>query len=187
MTAIVGLVHDGDVYMGGDAAGATDNYIASRTDPKVFQNGPFMMGFTSSFRMGQLLKYAFEAPTPPVSEEDLMKFMATQFIDAIRSCLRNGGWSEMEKMRETGGNFLVATKGRLFEIEADFQVNEERQGYAACGSGALLALGSLHTTRMTEFGRPDFGPFKRVELALRAAEAHNPRVCGPYTILIQKG
>lgn len=165
--------------MGADSAASTSSYIALRPDPKVFINGSFVIGYTTSFRMGQLLKYAFQAPTPPANPDELMKFMATDFVDAIRSCFKEGGWGEIEKNRETGGNFLVGVSGRLFEIEGDFQVTEESQGYAAVGSGALVALGSLYAT-----GYLAQSTRKRVELALEAAEFFTPSVRGPFHILI---
>lgn len=182
MTAIVGLVHGGDVYMGADSSGGTDRYIAQRYDPKIFINGSFLMGYTTSFRMGQLLKYSFEAPKPPDIQDELMRFMATDFIDAIRSCFKSGGWGEIEKNRETGGSFMVGVAGRLFEIEGDYQVTEETQGYASCGSGALVALGSMYATSHTSFG-----PHKRIELALKAAEFFTPGVRGPHHTLVLRG
>lgn len=181
MTAIVGLVHDGDVSMGGDSAGASETYIACRVDPKIFRSGEYLIGYTTSFRMGQLLKYSLELPEPP-SSGDLMRFMATEFITAVRLCLKNGAWSEVEKSRETGGNFLVGVAGRLFEVEGDFQVTEEVQGYAAVGSGALLALGSMHSTVLSTYS-----PSKRIRLALEAAECFNPKVRRPFHILTLEG
>ena len=64
MTCIVGLEHDGYVYIGGDsgAGGGYDYSSATRTDEKVFRNANFIAVFTTSFRMGQLIRYAFRAP-----------------------------------------------------------------------------------------------------------------------------
>ena len=56
MTCIVGYLDKETVYLGGDSAGTDGNYSQHiRKDKKVFQNGPFIFGFTSSFRMGQIL------------------------------------------------------------------------------------------------------------------------------------
>ena len=60
MTCIVGLVHEGVVYIGGDSAGVGGMSLTVRADEKVFQNGEFLMGFTTSFRMGQLLRYSLK-------------------------------------------------------------------------------------------------------------------------------
>lgn len=62
MTCIVGLVDKGSIYMGGDSAGVAGLSVTTRADEKVFLNGPFIMGFTTSFRMGQILRYKFVPP-----------------------------------------------------------------------------------------------------------------------------
>ena len=41
MTCIVGLVHGGKVYMGGDSAGVGGYCLTVRADEKVFRNGEF--------------------------------------------------------------------------------------------------------------------------------------------------
>jgi hypothetical protein len=111
VTAIVGLVHAGGVYVGGDS-GSSDGWRESvRTDPKVFRNGHYLMGFTTSFRMGQLLHHAF---TPPAPAGRLDRFMATTFIDAVRDCLKTGGFAQKTNEREAGGDFLVGVAGHLF-------------------------------------------------------------------------
>jgi ATP-dependent protease HslVU (ClpYQ) peptidase subunit len=173
VTAIVGLVHGGSVHLGGDSAGVGDHYsLQVRADAKVFATGPYVMGFTSSFRMGQLLRWALKVPEP---DNDLERFMATTFIDAVRDCLREGGWLSKDSERETGGDFLVGIRGRLFAVQGDFQVAEMADGYAAVGSGYQLALGVLYATRTSRM-RPE----RRLEVALEAAERFNAGVRGPF-------
>ena len=62
MTCIVGLVHEGTVFIGGDSAGVAGLSLVVRADEKVFRNGDFLMDFTTSFRMGQLLRYNPDSP-----------------------------------------------------------------------------------------------------------------------------
>lgn len=169
MTAIVGLVHDGAVHIGGDSAGVAGWTLAVRADAKVFRNGPYLCGFTTSFRMGQLIQYG----TLPKPTGDLHRFMATTFIDALRDALKAGGWAERSNEREAGGEFLVGVSGRLFTICGDYQVGENADGYAAVGVGHEIALGSLYSTAGTPAKR-------RVRLALEAAERHNIGVRGPF-------
>jgi hypothetical protein len=172
VTAIVGLVHDGIVHIGGDSAGVAGWSLTVRADSKVFTNGPYVMGFTSSFRMGQLLRYALTAPEP---DGDLEAFMATTFVDAVRETLKTGGWLKKDSEREDGGTFLVGVQGRLFRVGDDFQVGEAVDGYAAVGCGQDIAAGALYAT-----ARSRMAPEKRIKLALEAAERFSAGVRGPF-------
>lgn len=179
MTCIVGIQHEGDVYIGGDSAGVAGFSITVRSDQKVFRNGPFIMGFTSSFRMGQLLRHSFVPPDVPEGDTD--GFMVTTFVDAVRECLKEGGWLTTNSGEEQGGTFLVGVHGKLYSVHSDFQVGEASNGYDSVGCGQEFALGSLFST----VGEPD--PRKRVRSALLAASHHSAGVTGPYTILKSKG
>jgi ATP-dependent protease HslVU (ClpYQ) peptidase subunit len=173
VTAIVALVRDGAVHIGGDSA-ASDGYSLSvRADSKVFTNGPFVFGFTGSFRMGQLIRYTLRPPQPGIG---LHEFMCTTFIDALRDCLKRGGYAAKEDEQESGGTFLVGVNSRLFVVEDDYQVGETVDGYAAVGSGAELALGALYATEGT-----DLDARGRLGIALRAAERFSPNVCRPFS------
>ena len=171
MTCIVGLADAGRVVIGGDSAGVAGLDLVLRADRKVFRNGGAVFGFTSSFRMGQLLAYRLKVPRRH-PDTDLMSWMVTDFVDAVRGCLKEGGFARVTSGEEAGGHFLVGIEGRLFEIEDDFQVGEAVHGYAACGCGAAYALGVLHATT----GHPN----GRVQAALAAAEAFSAGVRGPF-------
>lgn len=174
MTAVAGLVHQGRVHLGADSAGLAGWALTIRADPKVFRNGPYVLGFTSSFRMGQLLHHAFTPPTPPPARR-LDRFMATEFIDAVRECLKAGGYATKNSEAEAGGNFLVGVTGRLFEIGQDYQVGEPADEVAAVGCGFELCLGALYATRQSA------APRRRLTVALEAAEHFNGGVRGPFT------
>lgn len=183
MTCIVGIEYQEDdgtrrIILGGDSAGVGGWVRTHRADPKVFPVGAYLVGFTTSFRMGQLIHYA-ALPDPPVGAdvEALDRFMATEFINAIRTVLKDGGWAQKEKEREDGGSFLVGVQGRtLYRVDADFQVGRSLDGYHAIGSGDEIALGALHATR-------DLPPGQRVRLALEAAAHHSTGVHGPFTVI----
>jgi hypothetical protein len=175
LTCIVGIVEGGKVYIGGDSAGVAGYYLQSRADQKVFTNGPFVFGFTSSFRMGQILRYGF---TPPQRhpDTDVMAFMVTAFIDAIRNTFKNAGYAKKTNDQEEAGTFLVGYEGRLFKISDDYQVGESLDQYDACGCGQDIALGSLHST-----GGMD--PERRIEIALTAAEKYSAGVRAPFNVV----
>jgi hypothetical protein len=176
VTVIAGVVDSGAVLIGGDSAGIGGYQLTVRRDSKVFINGPYVMGFTSSFRMGQLLRWSLKPPPP--NGDELEQFMVTEWIDAVRGCLQEGGYAANYSGQESGGTFLVGVRGRLFEVDSDYQVGEPLDGYAAVGCGADIALGALHATRALGLSADE-----RVMGALQAAERHSAGVRGPFTLL----
>lgn len=178
MTCIVGVVgRDGSVLIGGDScAGDNHSYsIDTLKDPKVFRSGEFVIGYTTSFRMGDLLRYKFEPPKL-YAETEISAYMRTSFIDEVRKTLKDGGFAQKEKDRESGGCFLVGIKGRLFRIDDDYQVGEPADGMGAVGCGAQAARGALFALGDTAAENPQVA----VLTALRAAEACYAYVRAPF-------
>lgn len=174
MTCIVGVVHQGGVWLGGDSAGVAEYSMTVRKDRKVFTVGEFIFGFTTSFRMGQLIQYSF---TPPaITHDDLMRYMSTDFVNEIRRTLQQGGYSKIESNVESGGQFLIGVRGRLFCCESDFQIGESIDGSGAVGCGAEIARGSLFSTRGME-------PYDRIHEALSAAQYYSAGVRAPFNIV----
>lgn len=175
MTVIAGLVHKGRVYLGGDSAGVSEMDITVRRDPKVFRNGPFLFGFCGSFRAGQVLAHRFLPPELPTADTALERYMVLDFVDALRDCLKAAGVARSYSGQESGGCFLAGVRGRLFQVDSDYQVGEARDGFDAVGCGAAYALGSLFTSQ----GKPEV----RIRTALEASERHSGGVRGPFLVL----
>ena len=178
MTVIAGISLDQKVWIGADSAGVAGWDLTIRADSKVFTVGPFLIGFTTSFRMGQLLEDSLVPPEHPDGMTDA-KFLRTAFIKAVRACFTEGGFSTIDNNKERAGEFLLGYRGKLYSVESDFQVGEPLAGYAACGCGSQAALGSLHTTGWLN----SFTPHERITAALDAAYAHSAGVRPPFLIL----
>ena len=175
MTCIAGVTDGTTVWIGGDSAAAAGYSYSIRADKKVFHNGEFIMGFTDSFRMGQLLQYKLQIP-PQKENQNIMKYMVTDFIDAVRDCLNTNGYGKTENKVESGGTFLVGYRGHLFAIYSDYQVEENLDGLNAVGCGADIARGVLYATK-------DMYPESRIELAIEAAANYNSGVMLPVHIV----
>lgn len=175
MTCIVGLVHKEKVYIGGDSAGVGGYSLSNRADEKIFHNKDFIMGFTTSFRMGQLLRFKFIPPYHK-PEKSTYEYMVVDFVEEVRQCLKDGGYASNDKGEEIGGTFLVGYKGELFTIEADYQVGRQIEGYDAVGCGSEIAKGSLYSTSVLD-------PEERVKQALQASENFSAGVRGPFHII----
>lgn len=176
MTCIVAVRHKGHVTMGGDSAGVGGLDVIVRADPKVFTNGPFLIGYTSSFRMGQILRFKF-APPPISKKRDLFQYMCTDFVDSARRAMKKGGYSRVDSNVERGGTFLVGVQGRIFNIQTDFQVGEASDSFDSCGCGESYAFGALNV-------QPDtMDPKARVLQALETAAKFSGGVRGPFLVL----
>lgn len=178
MTCIVGLEDQGRVIIGADSASVSGYQTTVTRLKKVFKTGPFVIGYTSSFRMGQLLQYNLHVREQYASEDDLA-FMVTAFAEAVRTCLKDGGYARVESNAESGGAFLVGYRGNLYRVADDFQVNSAAQGYDAVGCGDDYAMGALYACRGVEMPAEN-----RVLAALQAADNFSGWVCRPFAIEI---
>lgn len=174
MTCIAGLVSNGDVWMAGDSAGIAGMELTVLRQPKIFRTGEFLCGFTTSFRMGQLLWHNLKL-APQRSRDSIVRYMQTTFIDAIRARLTEGGFARKKDEVESGGCFLVGYRGRLFHVGGGYQVTEARDRFDAVGCGAPYALGALYVTRRNS-------PRIRLLQAMKAAERMSTGVCGPFNV-----
>lgn len=175
LTCIVGIAEDGKVFIGGDSAGVSGLDLTVRSDEKVFKNGEFLFGFTSSFRMGQLLRFSFSPPARAEKMDDY-KYLVTTFMNAVRQCLKDGGYARSKEGEEQGGTFLLGYRGKLYCVHSDYQVGSSVDGFESCGCGDQIAHGSLFSTT----GKP---ASERIDTALKAAERFSAGVRGPFTIL----
>jgi hypothetical protein len=165
-SCVVGLKDGKNIWLGCEGlASDTEGLIRSHDSKKIFQNGKYWFGFVGSVRTGQIFEPVHFIP--PKDLTDLPDAMMEQC--EAKCCLltdaENGGLSVM------GSNFLVAHKGKLYEVLIDFQIREIPD-FSAIGSGSPPALGSLLTSEGLEKD-----PRKRVFLALRAA-IHYCGSCG---------
>lgn len=181
MTCIVGLEDVGSVWIGGDSSGVAEYDMVLRSDPKVFRlidNDKAVIGYTSSFRMGQLMMYK-KGLIPKKSEyKNSHHHMVEGFVPEVRKLFSNGGYMATSENREVGGTFLLGYEGKLWHIDSDFQVGRSLFGYDSVGCGASYALGSLYTTEKLHM-RPQL----RVLEALRAANKFSAGVAPPYIIM----
>lgn len=178
MTCIVGLVDGGKVYIGGDSAGVSGFNYRIREDQKVFVNGNMIFGFTSSFRMGQLLQYSLKIPDHDPRQDDF-KYLCTSFIDSVIDCFKTKGYARIESNEIYGGIFLLGYKGHLYEIESDFQVCEVKRPFSSVGCGMYYALGALEVLyESTALTAED-----KIIKTLTVAESYSAGVKGPFNIV----
>lgn len=190
MTCVVGFIdkEKNRVIIGADSLGVGSDYSKKvRKDSKVFRvsNGTdeFVIGGTTSFRMLQLLMFSFIPPRVPDNPDELYKYMCTFFVDEIRRSFKDGGFIQIKDNSESGGQFLVGYKDRLFEIDSDFQVAENYDSHSAVGCGAMYAEGAMSI--LSKDG--SVAPIIKVIRALWVATELSSGVQEPFNILTTDG
>jgi hypothetical protein len=184
MTAIAAWVADGRVWIGGDSAAVSNWVLDLAATPKVFALGPMVIGYTSSFRMGQAIQHRLSLPPGlDAALEDvtlLDRWMAVDFSDAVRSVMRDIGYLKVENARESSGVFIVGIRGHLYEADDDLHVRRTPRRYASCGCGREATNGALHAWSLID---SDEDPEFIITTALAAAEAGCIGVRGPFHII----
>ena len=184
MTCIIGFTdrQNGVSWIGGDSLGS-DGYVKAAEMPaKVFRNEMFknvLIGGTTTFRHLDLLKYSedlFDEVDRYKNTEIDHKFMVKKFVPKVITLFKDGIIGEEEKNR--GGNFIVATPLRVFEVQPDYSVLEPELGICAVGCGREVAMGSLITT-----AEMDIPPQEKIVMALKAAEQYCCGVQRPFRVL----
>lgn len=178
MTCIVGLVDSGKVYIGGDSAGVANYSVVLRNDEKVFKNGEIIFGFTTSFRMGQLLRYKLAIPDHDPRIDDF-KYLVTDFMDAVIKCFKDNHFAHESNSVVLGGEFLLGYKGRLYHIQDDFQVSSAIDNYNAVGCGEDYAKGAMKILADVK----ELTAEEKVTKALEAAAYHSSGVSAPFKII----
>lgn len=179
MTCIVGVQEKGRAWIGGDAASVSGSTVYEVGAAKVFRNGDYVIGGTTSWRMLDLLRYKLQPPPPPPGPPDC-GFMVIEFVERLRECMKAGGFARKENEVESAGTILVSVSGRLFRVDSDYQVDAPA-AYCAIGSGRDPALGALFATEGQR--GPGGAGRRRAFLALEASAAHNAYVRPPFTLL----
>jgi len=190
MTCIAGYIDKKTktTYMGADTAGVSGYIISRRKDSKIFsRTNPYgnsmLIGFTGSFRMGQLLRYKLTIPKH-IKNIDTYEYMCTYFIDEVKNILTENGFTKIVNNQNEIGKFLVAYNQRLFIIDSDLQVGESQLNYNACGSGGDIALASMRT--LDNYSKENYSGEAIINTALQVSEDFCSSVRKPFVILSLK-
>lgn len=179
MTCIVAIEHPAGVIMGADRFRGWPGGRGFDGGPKIFTNGPLLIGSCGSIRMSNLLRYTLDVP--PCDTWDIDAWMTRNLAPALRTAFSEGGYETTESGAVSGGVFLAAMAGRVYDIHSDYSWTRSEDGQYAIGSGEDYAYGALHAARRVE------NPAERVAMALAAAIYHCSTVAAPVDIFTQEG
>lgn len=170
-TCIVGIVHNGNVWMGCDSMASSEYVKSEMRAPKIFRSGEMLIGVCGALRVRDVVEFitANERGEGVVNDR---AFLIQNYVPALRSGLKDAGVLDTDEGDAFDGGMLIGYRGRLFQLYSDFALMEHERW--AVGSGSEYALGSLFSTS----GEPQ----KRIKTALQAACEFSPS-CGPPFVI----
>lgn len=187
MTVIIGLKHEGDVYIAGDRATVDGWNNTISAESKVFRLGEFLIGTCGSRRMAQLLHYRLNLLEQD-EEQTPMDYLVNEFADGVRVLFANYGVMTKSDDGEDKftGALLFGYRGNLYRMGNNFQIDQYASLFDAIGSGAPFALGVLQYMYNT-LDEKVFTPRNMLLEALTAAADLCADVSAPFDIEVLKG
>lgn len=178
MTVIVGVEHNGGSTIAADSLSASPAHCHRSGASKIVRHekAGLLIGFTTAWRFGQLLRYELDPPKhwqDEAGKPDADEWVATELAKAIKKTLVEAEWATKENERREGGFALIAYRGRIYRLQDEFDIVRTGEGYDAVGAGDSIALGALYALA----GRTEGA--SRARAAVEAACRHSPWCGGP--------
>lgn len=173
MSCVVGIKQKGKIYLGADSCVTDAGRVLTLKDPKIFRRGEFLIGFCGDLRVGQLLKHTKIRGIETIEN----------FVEFMKELFKKEGYIRKYKDKDcpaisTETEFIIAHKGRMYTVGEDLSIVEDsKNDYAAIGSGADFALGSLFATKNTRISSR-----KRLIRALKCSAYFDPGVGTPFRV-----
>lgn len=144
MTCIVAWkTEDDNVVLAGDKKGSNGYTADIVKEPKVFRNKDFMIGYTSSFRMGQILKHVWTPPQRKI-DQTTDNYMYCDVVNSLRKTMKDNGFLNTDN-KDKSGTFIIVYENRIFLHQDEFSLLEFESKVTACGCGEDFAVASVTT------------------------------------------
>lgn len=180
MTCVVGLVHKGKVFMGGDSI-SIDGWSSFDTanSDKVFVVDNFIYAIAGSWRIRDIMQHAFTPPEHnPEHSDD--KYMKLTYVQALAKCFEDNKFLTLKdgvmEIQDVG--LLIGYKGKLYKLNGDMAMLRCPDWGASEGIGYQASTAVLYALRnMVK------DPTRRALISLEAAEQTNASVRRPFVVL----
>jgi ATP-dependent protease HslVU (ClpYQ) peptidase subunit len=189
MTCVVGVKHNGSVFLGADSAG-TDEYDTQLPwlPKKVWRERGFVFGGSGSYRAIQLVRHYLDysdLERKHQETENTEAFMVKEMVPAVKQVFEDHGFSKKsDEVSSQDGDFLIGVGSDLYTLQDDYATLEVAGLFYAIGSGYTYALGALDiiTQNLTQnFDTQTFDPNSEVlRKALQASARFCTTVNEPY-------
>jgi ATP-dependent protease HslVU (ClpYQ) peptidase subunit len=147
VTTIIGVEFANRCIVLGDSRIVGDSKIYSHPDMvKVVTNGNYLVGVAGDVRALQVVLHTWKPPALLAKDKtDLFKFMVNKVAPSLKQLVTDAGLLDNKSAdKEFEINVIIGLNGSLFEIDSDFAVSRNSDGYYAIGTGGDYALGALY-------------------------------------------
>ena len=171
MTTIIGVEYANRCVILGDSRIVGDSKIYSHPDMvKVVTNGNYLVGVAGDVRALQVVLHTWKPPVLLAKDKNnIFQFMVNKVAPSLKQLLADAGLLDSKSPdKDFEINIIVGLNGQLFEIDSDFAVSRNSDGYYAIGTGGDYALGALYAGVTPE-------------QAAEIAAVNDSKTAGPFT------
>ena len=156
MTCIIAHTDGVSSFIAGDKLGSNGFTKTVQTEPKVFEKEfiklhddgltrtkeVMALGYTTSFRMGQLLNYNLNLPEQDASQT-FSQYLVIKVIPIILQMFKEE-WGARDASQDVGGGqFIILHNHTIYEVQEDFSVLQPKTRITAVGSGTYHAIAAM--------------------------------------------
>lgn len=184
MTTLVGIQGRSWALLGSDTRITSDGaiYRMPKNQSKIVEVDGIMIASAGDVRGGNILEHGLKIPKVTVKSDE--QFITSYFIPAIRQAFSDAGYEKtLEGISTHETEFLVAYKGKIYEIDSDYSWVQDSRNIYALGSGGAIALGALATLVGDSITKTEAR--KWALKALDIASSYNADTAPPYHVVIQ--
>ncbi|HBM45490.1 MAG: hypothetical protein UT05_C0009G0050 [Parcubacteria group bacterium GW2011_GWF2_38_76] len=186
MTCVVAWISEEKMFIGSDTAAVAGDRVIMIGNPKFLlikrrKNPDMLIGVAGRAKAYQVLM-KLNGLIPEDKTKDPHAFVSQIISPLIQCLMAEEHLTYVSEETETeeelqSSELLVAYRGKLFEIGADFSVLEIAANFHAIGSGGEYAVSSI-TTAVNMGAKIE--PEQLILNALKAAETYSASVRGPF-------
>ena len=177
MTCIIGYVHEGKVWMGGDSLITNGSVQKVLTQRKVFKRGDMLIGVSGPARLIQLVRHelGFQSVSD-TSKLETYESVLARFVEPLRELLKERGFLDSEDGKDTtNSSILIGVHGRLFYLDSWLALVEHEDRFQAIGGANEVAIGAFAALDQMQ-------PRERILRALEIAGAYWWGAGPPYYV-----
>lgn len=186
MTTLVGIQGRNWALLGADTRITSEGtiYRMPKKYSKITDIDGILIASAGDVRGANILDYGLKIPKVTAKSDE--HFITCFLIPAIRQAFADSGFEKTsDGVSSHEGEFLVAYKGRIYEIDSDYSWVQDSRNIYALGSGGQIAIGALATLVGDSITRSEARQW--ATKALDVASQYNADTAPPFHIVIQNG